>query len=63
MIDEEGQAKIMDFGLARLLDQTGRDGPGARSGTPAYVSPDGSRASPRTRGRTSIPWAFSCTRC
>ncbi len=40
MIDEEGQAKIMDFGLARLLDQTGRDGPGARSGTPAYVSPE-----------------------
>jgi non-specific serine/threonine protein kinase len=40
MIDEEGQAKIMDFGLARLLAQDGREGLGARSGTPAYVSPE-----------------------
>ena len=40
MIDEEGQAKIMDFGLARLLVQDGRDGLGARSGSPAYVSPE-----------------------
>ncbi|MBP1660048.1 MAG: Serine/threonine-protein kinase PknB [Candidatus Aminicenantes bacterium] len=40
MIDEEGVAKIMDFGLARLLDQEGRDGAGSHSGTPAYVSPE-----------------------
>ena len=40
MIDEEGQAKILDFGLARLLDQAGRDGGSSRSGTPAYVSPE-----------------------
>jgi serine/threonine protein kinase/Tfp pilus assembly protein PilF len=40
MIDEEGQAKILDFGLARLLDQAGRDGGSSHSGTPAYVSPE-----------------------
>jgi serine/threonine-protein kinase len=40
MIDEEGQAKILDFGLARLLDQAGQDGGSSRSGTPAYISPE-----------------------
>jgi tetratricopeptide (TPR) repeat protein len=40
MIDEDGQAKIMDFGLARLLAQEGKDGMSSRSGTPAYVSPE-----------------------
>jgi serine/threonine protein kinase/tetratricopeptide (TPR) repeat protein len=40
MIDEDGQAKIMDFGLARLLksdDRTRKDG---TEGTPAYISPE-----------------------
>ena len=46
MIDEEGQAKIMDFGLARLLAQDGRDGLGARSGSPAYVSPERIKGDP-----------------
>jgi eukaryotic-like serine/threonine-protein kinase len=40
MIDEDGQAKIMDFGLARLLAQEGREVLGSRSGSPAYVSPE-----------------------
>jgi tetratricopeptide (TPR) repeat protein len=40
MIDDEGQAKIMDFGLARLLAQEGGDGFASRSGSPAYVSPE-----------------------
>jgi serine/threonine protein kinase/tetratricopeptide (TPR) repeat protein len=43
MIDEEGQAKIMDFGLARLLktdDKTRKEG---TEGTPAYISPEQAR--------------------
>ena len=40
MIDEDGQAKIMDFGLARLLKAgEGSDGM-TTPGTPAYVSPE-----------------------
>jgi tetratricopeptide (TPR) repeat protein/TolB-like protein/predicted Ser/Thr protein kinase len=46
MIDEAGQAKIMDFGLARLLDEAGREGAGSRSGSPAYVSPEQIRGEP-----------------
>jgi tetratricopeptide (TPR) repeat protein len=45
MIDEDGQAKIMDFGLARLLVHEGRDAFGSRSGSPAYVSPEQVRGS------------------
>jgi tetratricopeptide (TPR) repeat protein/predicted Ser/Thr protein kinase len=39
MIDEDGQAKILDFGLARpLVAATGTRA--SRSGTPAYVAPE-----------------------
>jgi len=40
MIDEDGQAKIMDFGLARQLKVEEREAPGMTPGTPAYVSPE-----------------------
>ncbi|MCK7514935.1 MAG: serine/threonine protein kinase [Desulfobacterales bacterium] len=41
MIDEDGQAKIMDFGLALLLTAEGsKDTTGPRSCTPAYISPE-----------------------
>ena len=40
MIDEDGQAKILDFGLARLQTGAAPDRPLSRSGTPAYISPE-----------------------
>jgi serine/threonine protein kinase/Tfp pilus assembly protein PilF len=40
MIDEDGQAKIMDFGLAQLLKAGEKSESHATPGTPAYVSPE-----------------------
>jgi hypothetical protein len=38
MIDEHGNARILDFGLAGLADEFGDDE--ARAGTPAYMAPE-----------------------
>jgi len=40
MIDKEGQAKIMDFGIARAMREKGITGAGAIVGTPEYMSPE-----------------------
>ena len=40
MIDEDGQAKIMDFGLAQLLKAGEKPDSSATPGTPAYISPE-----------------------
>jgi serine/threonine protein kinase/tetratricopeptide (TPR) repeat protein len=50
MIDKEGQAKIMDFGVARAMREKGITGAGAIIGTPEYMSPEqveGKEADPR----------------
>jgi serine/threonine protein kinase/Tfp pilus assembly protein PilF len=40
MIDKAGNAKIMDFGIARSLGVTGMTGEGVIVGTPEYMSPE-----------------------
>jgi serine/threonine protein kinase len=40
MIDKEGQAKIMDFGIARSLAEAGTTAEGVIIGTPDYMSPE-----------------------
>jgi serine/threonine protein kinase/tetratricopeptide (TPR) repeat protein len=40
MIDKEGNARIMDFGIARSLRTKGITGSGVMIGTPEYMSPE-----------------------
>ena len=50
MIDKDGNARIMDFGIARSLGMKGMTGAGIMIGTPEYMSPeqvDGREADPR----------------
>ncbi len=40
MVDEDGNARIMDFGIARSLEAKGVTGAGIMIGTPEYMSPE-----------------------
>jgi len=40
MVDEAGNAKIMDFGIARSISAKGITGAGVMIGTPEYMSPE-----------------------
>ncbi len=51
MIDREGNARIMDFGIARSVAARGITGAGMMIGTPEYMSPEqveGKEADPRS---------------
>lgn len=44
MIDREGNARILDFGIARSLQEKGITGAGMMVGTPEYMSPEQAEA-------------------
>ena len=51
MVDDDGNARIMDFGIARSLESEGITAEGAMIGTPEYMSPeqvDGMETDPRS---------------
>jgi len=51
MIDKSGNAKIMDFGIARSIKEKGITGAGIMIGTPEYMSPEqveGKETDPRS---------------
>ena len=48
LIDEEGSAKVTDFGIARTLDEEGLTADGRVLGTTDYVSPEQALGQPVT---------------
>ena len=57
MLTEEGQVKIMDFGLAQLADRSKLTKTTTMLGTPAYMSPEQAQRLPTDR-RTDI-WSLA----
>src|SRR5438105_1334565 len=56
LIDEEGSAKVTDFGIARTLDEEGLTADGRVLGTTDYVSPEQAPRRPVTPSEDRSDW-------
>ena len=64
MLGDDGHVKVMDFGIAHLMDSDTLTGDGDVIGTIAYMSPEqAAGASACSRRATSTAPAWCCTSC
>ena len=64
MLDDDGHVKVMDFGIARLMDADTLTQDGDVIGTVAYMSPEQAAGASRAdRRATCTPRAWCCTSC
>ena len=69
LIRNDGQVKLLDFGIAKLLESEGRPVEaqltvtGARALTPECAAPEQLRGGPSQPLLTSTHWAFCFTCC
>jgi serine/threonine-protein kinase len=61
--DVHDEVKLLDFGIARSMQDVRLTGAGEVFGTPQYRPPSASPRSTRDRRPTSTPSASCCTRC
>ena len=63
LVDEEGTAKVTDFGIARTLTEEGLTADGRVLGTTDYVSPEQALGRRDRAVRTSTRWGSCSSRC